>query len=69
MAETPCARNKDHGSRDDLRDVDSVVPCTSDNFACRQPFLLNAGSDGSDTTHVEDHGRTVPDPIQSDPGG
>src|SRR5207253_11011055 len=68
MTETACARNKDHGSRDDLRDVHSVVPGASDNFACRQPFFLNAGSDSSNTASVEDHGRTIPDPIQSDAG-
>jgi hypothetical protein len=32
---------------------------TRDNFACRKPFFLNAGSDSSNTTHVEDHGRTM----------
>ena len=47
MAETACARNKDHGSRYDLRDIHSVVAGTTDNFACRKPFFLNAGSERS----------------------
>src|SRR5271165_5769488 len=68
MAETACARNKDHGSRYNLRDVHSVVSGTRDNFACRKPFFLNAGSDSSNTTHVEDYGRTIQNPIQSEAG-
>jgi hypothetical protein len=69
MAETACARNKDHGSRCDLRDIHSVVAGTRDNFACREPFFLNAGSNSSNTTHVEDHRWTIQDSIQRDAGG
>jgi hypothetical protein len=44
------------------------VPGTRDNFAFLKPFFLNADSDSSNTIHVEDHGRTIQNPIQSEAG-